>query len=130
MRPRKPIPVLKVDDTLSHDRKQQADALNQRFSKAGDKRPDDNFDNDFKMSLEQAIAAHEFGEERNAEARTNVKITRQEVENAIARVGLLKTLGPDKIHPMFIKRGGFQMLKTLTVLFNTSFLLGIADFVR
>ena len=86
--------------------------------------PDDNFDNECKKAIETVIASCDFTEERKVESTTSAKITRQEVEGALARVRPFKTPGPDLIHPLFLKNGGFQVIKTLTVMFNVSFILG------
>ena len=59
----------------------------------------------------------------------NSNITTQEVEAEIARLGTLKTPGPDLIHPIFLKNGGYQVRKTLAINLNTLFLMGKVPFL-
>ena len=129
-RPQRPLPVLKVGDRVLRGRREQAEALNSRFSTRGDERPDDNFDNAFRDSVDRAFAQLDLkSEESLQKGGVNSNITTQEVEAEIARLGTFKTPGPDLIHPIFLKKGGYQARKTLTIILNTSFLIGKVPFL-
>ena len=84
----------------------------------------------FKAIVDKEIAEVDFkSESARGIVGVNGHITNQEVESEIARMGDFKTPGPDLIHHIFLKKGGYYMRRTLTVILNTSFLLGKVPFL-
>ena len=122
--------MLKVGSRVLRDRKKQAEALNCRFATQGEERAGDDFDKEYKSSIDRAIAQFDFSSESKMEqVGVNSHITLDEVENEINRMGTFKAPGPDLIHPIFLKKGGYQVRKTLTIILKASFLLGKLPYI-
>lgn len=118
------IPTLISDGDILRDRPSQVRAFNSYFSKAGEERNSDSFDNDFKAYVENFVLTYDLSEELRSEDDASRRISVQEVRNVVRRLGTHKAPGPDRIHPLFIKNGGEIVIKTLHFLFNLSFSSG------
>jgi len=127
--PKKHIPVLVVGDRLLYDRAPQVQALNAHFSSAGADKPGVRFDADFKRYVESVVESFDIAAEVADDEGSSSPITLQEVRTAIARLGSFKTPGPDKVHPMFLKKGGSAVIHSLTYIFNRSFESGCLPYL-
>jgi len=115
------IPTLVVNGEVLQDRISQVRAFNDYFSTAGEERQGENFDNDFKRRIERFVSSYDYDGELWNKDDASRDITVSEIEGAIKRLGTHKAAGPDGVHPLFIKRGGRQLLLSLHFLFNASF---------
>jgi len=118
------IPTIVVDGKVLRDRASQTRAFNDYFSKAGEERPQDKFDNNFKEDVEREIRSRNTNLDLEVHSDGSRSITEGEVKQAVRRMGTHKAPGPDGIHPLFIKQGGSFMVKSLTFIFNASFSQG------
>jgi len=118
------IPTIVVDGKVLRDRPSQIRAFNDYFSKAGEERPEDKFDNIFKDQVDREIRARDTDLDLDFQDGGSRLITEEEVRWAVTRMGSHKAPGPDGVHPLFIKKGGLFVVKSLTVIFNASFFQG------
>ena len=82
------------------------------------------FDDKFKNAVEAEVLAFDYRKELGDNTGSSAPITFSEVRQALSRMGSFKTPGPDEVHPLFLKKGGHQVVRSLTFLFNLSFNLG------
>ena len=75
-----PVPQLVVNGEILRDKKGQVSAFNEYFSRVGEERPEDRFDNEFKAKIDERIATHDFFRELKKQHETGEPISRSEVE--------------------------------------------------
>ena len=119
------VPVLVTGERVLRNRKSQVEAFSTFFSQKGESNNPGLFDEAFKAEVDNVIREHNFLSEDSEAEAYNCSIRTQEVRSAVERLGSFKTPGPDLVHPMFLKHGGEVVVRTLTLIFNVSFNLGV-----
>lgn len=120
-----PVPTLVVNDEVLTEREQQTHAFNTFFSSAGEERTEDGFDNNFKCEVDSFVNNFDYRQQLRNYDGPSSPITLREIEEAIADLGSHKAPGPDKVHPMFLKKGGRAIIRSLCFVFNSSFTNGV-----
>ena len=111
-------PIELTDGTILTDPQEQSKAWKQYFEELYTPTDNVNYDNDFKMYIDNEITRMEKDSMLNDDCIMSKELTLQEVQNVIAKLKCNTAPGWDEVTTEHVKYGGLELIKSIRRLFN------------